>query len=51
VQQSASNVASANQLAERAREVATQGGTIVSQVVATMGDISASSNKILDIIG
>ncbi|WP_343730504.1 methyl-accepting chemotaxis protein [Duganella sp.] len=51
VQQSASNVASANQLAERAREVATQGGTIVSQVVSTMGDISASSNKILDIIG
>ncbi|NVM76668.1 aerotaxis receptor [Duganella sp. SG902] len=51
VQQSASNVASANELAERAREVATQGGTIVSQVVSTMGDISASSNKILDIIG
>jgi aerotaxis receptor len=51
VQQSASNVASANQLAERAREVATQGGSIVSQVVTTMDDISASSNKILDIIG
>ncbi|MYM69294.1 PAS domain S-box protein [Pseudoduganella sp. FT55W] len=51
VQQSASNVASANELAERAREVATQGGSIVSQVVTTMGDISASSNKILDIIG
>jgi aerotaxis receptor len=51
VQQSAANVASANQLAERAREVATQGGSIVSQVVTTMGDISASSNKILDIIG
>jgi aerotaxis receptor len=51
VQQSASNVASANKLAERAREVATQGGSIVSQVVTTMGDISASSNKILDIIG
>ena len=51
VQQSASNVASANELAERARAVATQGGTIVSQVVTTMGDISASSAKILDIIG
>jgi len=51
VQQSASNVASANQLAERAREVATQGGAIVSQVVLTMSDISASSTKILDIIG
>ncbi|QJD90759.1 PAS domain-containing protein [Duganella dendranthematis] len=51
VQQSATNVASANELAERAREVATHGGSIVSQVVTTMGDISASSNKILDIIG
>ncbi len=51
VQQSATNVSSANELAERAREVATQGGSIVSQVVTTMGDISASSNKILDIIG
>ncbi|TFW22287.1 methyl-accepting chemotaxis protein [Duganella callida] len=51
VQQSATSVASANELAERAREVATQGGSIVSQVVSTMGDISTSSNKILDIIG
>jgi aerotaxis receptor len=51
VQQSASNVANANQLAERAATVAAQGGSIVSQVVSTMGDISASSNKILDIIG
>jgi aerotaxis receptor len=51
VQQSASNVASANDLAEHARRVAAQGGSIVSQVVSTMGDISASSNKILDIIG
>ncbi|MFS2138234.1 methyl-accepting chemotaxis protein [Duganella sp. Dugasp56] len=51
VQQSASNVASANGLAERAATVAAQGGSIVSQVVSTMGDISTSSNKILDIIG
>jgi aerotaxis receptor len=51
VQQSATNVASANELAERAAQVAAQGGSIVSQVVSTMGDISASSNKILDIIG
>ncbi|MRW91108.1 PAS domain-containing protein [Duganella sp. FT80W] len=51
VQQSATSVASANELAERAREVAAQGGNIVSQVVTTMGDISASSSKILDIIG
>ncbi|MYM33130.1 PAS domain-containing protein [Duganella sp. FT50W] len=51
VQQSATNVASANELAERARTVATEGGAIVSQVVSTMGDISTSSTKILDIIG
>ncbi|GJJ05590.1 aerotaxis sensor receptor [Duganella rhizosphaerae] len=51
VQQSASNVASANELAERASAVAAQGGSIVSQVVSTMVDISASSNKVLDIIG
>ncbi len=51
VQQSASNVASANELAERASAVAAQGGSIVSQVVSTMVDISASSNKVLAIIG
>jgi len=51
VQQSASNVASANDLAEQAKQVAAQGGDIVSQVVTTMGDISTSSTRILDIIG
>ena len=51
VQQSAGNVTNANELADQARRVAAEGGNIVSQVVATMGDISASSNKILDIIG
>lgn len=51
VQQSAENVGSANQLAEHARNVATEGGRIASQVVSTMEDISASSNRILDIIG
>jgi aerotaxis receptor len=51
VQQSASNVASANALAERAQQVAAHGGNIVSQVVSTMGDINASSSRILDIIG
>ncbi len=51
VQQSASSVASANELAEQASAVAAQGGSIVSQVVSTMVDISASSNKVLDIIG
>jgi len=48
---SANNVASANQLAEEAKQVAAHGGEIVSQVVTTMGDISTSSTKILDIIG
>ena len=51
VQQSASNVASANVLAERAQQVAAHGGDIVSQVVSTMGDINAASSRILDIIG
>jgi aerotaxis receptor len=51
VQQSAANVASANELAEAASSIAEQGGSIVSQVVTTMGDISTSSRKILDIIG
>lgn len=51
VQQSANNVASANQLAEEAKQVAAHSGDIVSQVVTTMGDISTSSTKILDIIG
>ena len=51
IQQSASSVASANELAEQASAVAAQGGSIVSQVVSTMGDISTSSNKVLDIIG
>ncbi|NVD96904.1 PAS domain-containing methyl-accepting chemotaxis protein [Massilia sp. BJB1822] len=51
VQQSAGNVASANELAGQASRIAAQGGNIVSQVVQTMGDISASSRKILDIIG
>ncbi|AKU23092.1 methyl-accepting chemotaxis protein [Massilia sp. MB5] len=51
VQQSAGNVASANELAGQASRIAAQGGNIVSQVVQTMGDISTSSRKILDIIG
>jgi aerotaxis receptor len=51
VQQSATSVHDANELAEKASRVAAEGGNIVSQVVATMGDISASSRKIQDIIG
>ncbi|WP_371857154.1 methyl-accepting chemotaxis protein [Duganella callida] len=49
--QSASSVDLANQLAERARQIAAEGGDIVSQVVRPMGDISRSSGWIRDIIG
>jgi methyl-accepting chemotaxis protein len=41
----------ATQLAGSAATAATQGGTVVDQVVATMGDIDASSRKIAEIIG
>jgi methyl-accepting chemotaxis protein len=41
----------ASQLAGSACTAATQGGEVVSQVVSTMNEISASSRKIGDIIG
>lgn len=41
----------ANQMAASASDAAVKGGEVVSQVVATMDDISASSRKISDIIG
>ena len=41
----------ATQLAGAAAAAATQGGTVVGQVVVTMGAIDASSRKIADIIG
>jgi len=41
----------ATQLAGSAATAATQGGAAVDQVVATMGDIDASSRRIADIIG
>jgi len=50
VRQNADNARQANQLARAASEVAVKGGTVVSQVVDTMGSISASSKKIVDII-
>ncbi len=40
----------ASQLASAARAAAEHGGTVVSQVVSTMGDITASSRRIGDII-
>ncbi len=51
VKQSADSARQANQLASSAAEVAARGGAVVSQVVATMDDINASSKKISDIIG
>ncbi|HEY8025086.1 MAG TPA: methyl-accepting chemotaxis protein [Burkholderiaceae bacterium] len=50
VKQNADNARHANQLARAASEVAIKGGAVVSQVVDTMGSISASSKKIVDII-
>jgi methyl-accepting chemotaxis protein len=51
VKQNADNARQANGLATSASEVATKGGVVVSQVVDTMGSISASAKKIADIIG
>ncbi|MEZ2296804.1 methyl-accepting chemotaxis protein [Variovorax sp. RCC_210] len=51
VKQNADNARQANQLAVSASEVAMKGGSVVSQVVDTMGSIDASSKKIVDIIG
>ncbi|HWW04616.1 methyl-accepting chemotaxis protein [Collimonas sp.] len=51
VKQNADNASQANQLAVSASEVAIHGGTVVTQVVSTMGAINTSSKKIVDIIG
>jgi len=51
VKQNADNARQANQLAVSASGVALKGGSVVAQVVATMGAINASSRKIVDIIG
>ena len=51
VQQNADNARQANQLAATASEVAVRGGSVVSHVIDTMGSITASSKKIVDIIG
>ncbi|NML60474.1 HAMP domain-containing protein [Massilia sp. RP-1-19] len=50
VQQNADNARQANQLAANASEVAVRGGAVVSKVVFTMGSITDSSKKIVDII-
>lgn len=51
VQQSVGSAQQATQLAANASLVAERGGTVVTQVVATMEDINLSSKKIADIIG
>ena len=51
VQQNADNARQANQLAAKASEVAVRGGSVVTNVIETMGSITASSKKIVDIIG
>jgi methyl-accepting chemotaxis protein len=51
VQQNADNARQANQLAATASEVAVRGGSVVAHVIDTMGSITASSKKIVDIIG
>ena len=51
VQQNADNARQGNQLAAQASEVALRGGSVVSHVIDTMGSITASSKKIVDIIG
>lgn len=51
VKQNAENARQANQLVLGASDVATRGGTVVAEVVATMREIDSASRKIADIIG
>jgi aerotaxis receptor len=50
VQQNTGNATQANMMATEAAVVAGKGGTIVAQVVTTMGEITTSSKRIVDII-
>lgn len=50
VKQNAENAHQANQLAISASDIAVHGGTVVEDVVQTMGAINESSSKIADII-
>ncbi|OWW22565.1 methyl-accepting chemotaxis protein [Noviherbaspirillum denitrificans] len=50
VKQNADSAYQANQLAASASEVAVKGGTVVAEVVQTMGSINESAKKIVDII-
>jgi len=51
VQQTAESARTADQLASTAFHAASEGGKVVSQVVATMDEINTSSRRIADIIG
>ncbi|MDC4269082.1 methyl-accepting chemotaxis protein, partial [Acinetobacter baumannii] len=51
VQHNAGNARQARQLASSASDIATHGGTVVDEVVRTMGGIEQSSHRIADIIG
>jgi methyl-accepting chemotaxis protein len=51
VKQNADNAAQANQLAISASGIAVKGGTVVKDMIVTMGEINGSSKKIVDIIG
>ena len=51
VAHSADSVAQANALARQAAQMAGDGQRTVDEVVSTMGAISASSHKVLDIVG
>ncbi len=51
VKQNADNARSASQVARDATDIAAKGGVVVDQVVQTMAQINASSQRIVDIIG
>ena len=51
VKNNADNARQANTLAETASGVAGRGGDVIREVVGTMGEISASSRRIAEIIG
>jgi methyl-accepting chemotaxis protein len=51
VKQNAENASQANQLVVAASSFAVKGGQVVGEVVQTMGSITDSSRKIVDIIG
>jgi methyl-accepting chemotaxis protein len=50
VHNNSESAAQANRLASSASDVAAKGGDVMSQVIGTMREISASSNKIVEII-